>query len=265
MQRIRVASRVAAPFLAIIVLGACGGASGSGQQQQAQKENVDQPITEITITANDGSIEMEPSISSAPTLFVLENEGTRPYEAKFARLNEGVTMKDLKASLDKGPDAVFSLITLAGEVRRTSPGKTDSLKIELAPGNYVVVDPNYVAQGMVQPFEVTASTQTTEEPRSDVDVTLEDFSIDMPATLPSGPMTFRVANEGGQAHEILLLQEGDDPDRHTPGVTPFNPGSTVWDDFVLEPGKYVAVCNFPDAETGKSHAALGMKTEFIVE
>jgi hypothetical protein len=48
-------------------------------------------------------------------------------------------------------------------------------------------------------------------------------------------------------------------------VTPFNPGSTVWAEFDLEPGKYTAVCYFPDVKTGKSHAALGMTKELTVK
>lgn len=267
MQRIRRAARIAVPFFAIFVLlAACGDSEDARQpRQEAQQEPEERSVAEITITATDESIEMPPSIGSAPTLFVLENEGTRPYEAKFARLNEGVTIKDLKASLRRGPDAVFSLITLAGELRRTAPGESNELTTELAAGHYVVVDPKYVARGMVSPFEVVATTQATEEPEADVDVTLTDFAIDMPTTLPSGPLPFKVANQGGQAHEFLLLREGEKPGPQTPGVTPFNPGSTVWVEFDLQAGKYTAVCYFLDTKTGKSHAALGMKTEFIVE
>lgn len=265
MQRIRRVAHMTIPFLAVVVLmTACGeGEDAPQQQQEAQQE--EQPVEEIIITASDGSIEMPASIASAPTLLVLENEGTKPYEAKFARLNEGVTQKDLKASLRKGPDAALSLITLAGEIRRTAPGESDELTIELATGNYVVVDPMYAAQGLLQPFEVATTTQATQEPPADANVTLTDFAIGMPTTLPSGPVTLKVANQGAQAHEIFFLSQGEKPGPRAAGVTPFNPGSTVWAEFDLPVGRYTAVCYFPDAKTGKSHAALGMKMEISVE
>jgi hypothetical protein len=257
---------MAITLLAAVVLGACGGTDTAQQPSEgAQKDPAETSAATVTITTDDGSIEMPATVRSDPTTFVLENDGTRAYEAKFARLNEGVSVKDLKASLRTGPDAVFSLITLAGELRRTGPGGNETQNMQLATGNYVVVDPKYATQGMVHAFEVVAGTHDTDEPPSDVEVTLDDMSIDMPATLPSGLLTFKIGNHGTQAHEIVLLREGEKPARETPGATPFNPGSIVWSDFELEPGRYTAVCYFPDAQTGKPHAALGMKTKFIVE
>lgn len=266
MQWTRPAAHIAIPLITVFALGACGRSGGSPQSQpDASIAPEQKPVAEITITVSDGSIEIPATIGSEPTHFVLHNEGTRAYEAKFARLNEGVTMKDLEKSLKKGPDAALSLITLAGEIRRTAPSKTDELTIELAAGNYVVVDPRYTEQGLVQPFEVVAVAEDTEKPQADVDATLTDFAIDIPSTLSSGGFTIKVANDGDQAHEIFFLKEGEKPGRHSPGVTPFNPGSTVWMEFDLEAGNYTAVCFFPDMKTGKSHAALGMKTEVIIE
>ena len=247
-----------------VLFAACGG-DGDARNGERPQGSGAQPVAEVIVMVTDGSIEMPSRLESAPTRLVLENEGTKPYEAKFARLNEGVTVKDLQKSMSKGPEAVFSLITLAGELRRTAPGENDELMTEFAPGNYVAVDPKYAARGMVRPFEVVATDEVTEKPEADIAVALTDFAIDMPTTLPSGSVTLEITNQGSQAHEFFLLKEGEKPSRHSPGVTPFNPGSTVWVEFDLEAGNYSAVCHFPDTKTGKSHAALGMEMEFTVE
>lgn len=265
MHAIRSAPRASVfAVTAVFLIAGCGGGDETQPQQQAQPAE-ERPVAEITITATDGSLELPATVESAPTRFVLQNDGTKPYEAKFARLNAGVKLRDLQASLKQGPEAVFSLITLAGEVRRTAPGASGELTTELAPGSYVVVDPKYAGQGMVSPFEVVSASEATEEPPSDVEVVLGDFVIEAPSTLPSGTVSFKVANEGGQAHEFFLLEEGEKPGPSSAGVTPFNPGSTVWAEFDLEPGKYTAVCYFPDVKTGKSHAALGMTKELTVK
>ncbi len=41
-------------------------------------------------------------------------------------------------------------------------------------------------------------------------------------------------------------------------------GKTMWLEFDLAPGTYVALCFFPDPETGMPHAALGMVQLFTV-
>ena len=263
----RTGRRAAASFFAIVLLLAgCGeGGKDSVAPASSEQEPQAEPMEEISIEAKDGSLVIPESVASAPTLFVLDNNGSKPYEAKFARLNDGVTLKDLKASLRQGPEAAFPLITLAGEIRRTAPGESDELTTELAPGNYVVVDPVYAARGMLDSFEVVATTQETEEPAADFEVQLSDFAIEMPTTLPAGSAIFKVVNSGRQAHEVAFLRDGEKLGRKTPGVTPFNPATTVWMEFDLEPGEYTAVCYFPDTETNKPHVALGMKTKFTVE
>ena len=82
---------------------------------------------------------------------------------------------------------------------------------------------------------------------------------------PVGIVSLGVTNLGDQAHEFFFLREGEKPGPQSPGVTPFNPGSTIWIELDLQAGEYTAVCYFPDKKTGKPHAALGMKKEFIVE
>ncbi|HEU4481175.1 MAG TPA: hypothetical protein VFS18_04755 [Actinomycetota bacterium] len=267
MKHTRRVSRVIVALLALTILStACGGdddADDLGSETPAAAATPS--LATVTVTAEDGSLAIPSSIEAVPTSFVLENDGTKPYEAKFARLNEGVTMKDLQASLREGPDAALSLITLAGEIRRTAPGDTDELTAELAPGDYVVVDPAFAGQGMVMPFEVVAGAADADEPEADVEVSLTDFAMDMPSTLPAGKVTVKVVNNGGQAHELFLLAEGEKPGPRAPGVTPFNPGSTVWAELDLEPGTYTAVCYFPDAKSGKPHVALGMKEMVVVE
>lgn len=208
---------------------------------------------------------MPGSVESAPIKIVFHNEGSRPYEAKFARLNDGMTMGDVQQAMPKGEEEVFKVITLAGEIPRTGAGQTGSLTVRFAPGHYLVVDPRFAAKGMVRPFEVNATDETVDEPDADAEVLLTDFAIDMPDELPAETLTVQVTNNGGQTHEVAFLRDGDKLTRDTPAVLPFNPGTTIWQEISLEPGVYLAVCYFPDSETGKPHIALGMETTFEVK
>ncbi|HEY8524677.1 MAG TPA: hypothetical protein VIL48_06935 [Acidimicrobiales bacterium] len=124
-----------------------------------------------------------------------------------------------------------------------------------------------------------------------VDVTAADYAFDgLPDELTAGVTSFELANEGQEAHELLLLRKNDgvtqsaeellalpeeeamelvtmvgDPPSAPPGA----------DDYAivdLEPGDYVAACFVPTGATGEDgpppagppHAAHGMVAEFRV-
>jgi hypothetical protein len=66
-----------------------------------------------------------------------------------------------------------------------------------------------------------------------VEVHLKDSAIQMPASIPSGPTTFEVVNDGNQA----LSFEIDGPARLEEAPT-VQPGQSASVDMVLDPGTY---------------------------
>jgi hypothetical protein len=108
---------------------------------------------------------------------------------------------------------------------------------------------------------------------------MRDFSFDMPEQVPAGTVTYKVVNDGPQAHELNIL-------RLAPGATvadvaawqanpttppPFeavggmNGLSRGVEGFMtvdLQAGEYVAICHIPDPGSGVPHSHLGMIRAF---
>ncbi|HMG41931.1 MAG TPA: hypothetical protein VK611_11410 [Acidimicrobiales bacterium] len=125
-----------------------------------------------------------------------------------------------------------------------------------------------------------------------VDVTLGDYSFDgIPAEVDAGVVSFELANEGTELHELLLLRKNDGvtqpveellalPEEEAMSlVTPVGapatpaPGTDGYSVAELEPGDYIAVCfipmgttsfDTPPAADAPPHFTQGMVTEFSV-
>jgi uncharacterized cupredoxin-like copper-binding protein len=112
-----------------------------------------------------------------------------------------------------------------------------------------------------------------------VSVSLNQWTIRPTATtMPSGPVTFDVTNDGTMTHEFVVLQtetaaseipiksfegETDRINEDTAGTNAgetgdMEAGTTQTLKLDLAPGHYVFVCNLP------SHYGLGMHTDFTV-
>jgi uncharacterized cupredoxin-like copper-binding protein len=89
---------------------------------------------------------------------------------------------------------------------------------------------------------------------SPVEVRLSEYSIDMPHTLPAGPTSFLVRNEGKKNHSFKI--EG-------PGISgmlekPIGPGTTGTLTLTLQPGGYKVYCPIG------SHEVKGMTMKLEV-
>ena len=110
-----------------------------------------------------------------------------------------------------------------------------------------------------------------------VDVTLGIFTIDMPATIKSGQITFHVTNsDSSDTHEFIIfktdlaagelpLDSSNNVDETAQGLTKIDeipdmaPGDVKDLTVTLDPGNYVAICNLP------GHYQAGMYAGFTVE
>ena len=116
-----------------------------------------------------------------------------------------------------------------------------------------------------------------------VDVQLVEFKVvPDPESVPAGTIYFLAGNNGGEAHELVIVRSdvapGDLPvgdDGRIPEdeidlvdeIEPFSAGSDASIALDLEPGAYVLLCNIAEEEGGEieSHYQKGMFAAFTVE
>jgi uncharacterized cupredoxin-like copper-binding protein len=253
-------------------------------------------VPEITIHAVDFSYNAPTQIQSGLVSLTLVNDGKEAHQAQLARLNDGVTMDQLMAALQQGPDKALSLVTLAGGPNAIEPGQHQTVTVNLPAGNYVLLcfisgsdNVPHLAKGMIAPLTVAAAPSnaagapnTAAEPQSSGTVTLKDFTIQVPDKIQAGAQVWKVTNNGPQPHEFGLVRmedgktaqdfmafmqnpNGPPPFSYGGGLGALAPGTTGWVNIDLKPGSYIALCFVPDPSTGKSHAELGMVTPFTVQ
>jgi hypothetical protein len=183
-------------------------------------------------------------------------------------------------------------MTLAGGANAVDPGAKQEVILNLQQGTYASIcfvsgqdnAPHYM-KGMLSKLIVTESSgNQIPAPKDNGQIVLQDFSFTMPGSIPSGPVTLKVTNNGPQGHELDLVKPVQDKGAadvlnylnaiHPSGPPPFTDaggmgalqtGSSAWVKLNLQPGNYVAVCFVPDVKTGKPHFMLGMHTAFTVK
>ncbi len=109
------------------------------------------------------------------------------------------------------------------------------------------------------PEPPAAEAPETQGSRIDtVRVTLDEYSVGMPAVLPAGPTVFRLESRGFEEHNLLfVLKESDSLVWETEGrLSPYETRVVTVD---LVPGAYTVVCDF------SGHEGRGMFTDLLVE
>jgi hypothetical protein len=99
----------------------------------------------------------------------------------------------------------------------------------------------------------TASLAAETSPAS-VEVHLTEYAIQMPATLPAGPTTFLLHNDGKKKHAFRI----DGPGSEQTPPTSVDPHSTGTVQVTLQPGDYTVLCPIG------SHSAKGMSLKLKV-
>ena len=271
--------------LIAVITGVIGLALLLGACQAAAKP------PEVSITAKEYAFDLPESIGGGVVTLKLSNTGKEAHMAQLVRLNDGVTLDQLKAALQGGdPGAALGLVSVAGGIYTTPPGATQAATLDLKAGDYAVMDFGagedqvpYMVKGMLQPFKVTAGSSSA-EPASDVAVSMKEYTFEVPTELKAGTHTFKVSNQGAQPHEMLLLKlaegktmadvqaalsnpesGGPPPGDMVGGALAIGPGMRSWSTLELTPGNYVAICFIPDSGDGKSHLEHGMMMPIKVD
>ncbi|MFZ0015223.1 MAG: hypothetical protein WAL25_14040 [Acidimicrobiia bacterium] len=116
-----------------------------------------------------------------------------------------------------------------------------------------------------------------------IDVSLFEWEVDAPSSASAGEVTFNATNDGGEAHELVIVKgvapedlpvdedgrviEDDLPDGSFVGeIEEFDAGLTESASFDLEEGTYTLFCNIIEEDDGEveSHFQNGMVTTLEV-
>jgi uncharacterized cupredoxin-like copper-binding protein len=87
-----------------------------------------------------------------------------------------------------------------------------------------------------------------------VEVHLSEYTIDMPHTLPPGPTTFHLHNDGHKTHRFKITGPGIESEQSTA----VKPGDSETVQVTLQPGEYKVSCPIG------SHSAKGMMLTLVV-
>ncbi|MFN2525112.1 MAG: hypothetical protein ABR505_02445 [Actinomycetota bacterium] len=247
---------------AMLALAACGSditddSNGDVGQAEVQPEL-------FTLTMNNAGSSFVDQIEAEPVIVEARNEAKQELHPVFARLNEGVTPREVANQLKKNVEGVLKLVVIAGSTEAVKPGSSVQNVFEFVPGNYLATDPEAAGKnpGLTWFFEVVEATgPEVAEPDSDAALEVGDFYFEFPDGIASGDVTFVVSNAGEQSHEVIISKGK----REMGFFLAPPPGGRAWQTMRLPvPGKYTAVCYFPDPKSGKPHIKLGMKTSFEV-
>jgi hypothetical protein len=249
-------------------------------------------IPKVTLIARDLSLTMPATLPAGYVDITMVNEGMQTQPAQFARLQQTATLEQLQALVQKDRDAILPLITPMGGMLAVAAGQSQHIVLDLLPCQYIVL--NFIAEDhtlpqssktLITPFTVTApsNTQQPHPPRSDLKVTLKDYSFDVPEAIKSGPLMYQVTNLGPQAHEMVFvkLEQGKSwkdvmaflqspqstslPGSVVGGVSTLSPSETLWTTMDLAPGTYVVLCFLPERASAYLHVQLGMICSITVQ
>lgn len=249
------------------------------------------PQVGVVVKAGAVTISGTSRMQQGPTMFHFggANKGGKEIDLTLFALNAGASEKQLLAASAKlkGPPTPlqqYGRFVLGATLSKQFPSYDVSLS--LTPGTYLLVD-DTTAPKVVGTFRVGAGTSGATTASPVATITLSDYKIAAPATLPSSG-TVRFRNEGMSPHFVamirtssaaaamkiaMLLHQGKDAKAEklvkaeiAPPVGLISPGVT--NDVVLRnvpPGSYVLACFYGDARShDKEHTMLGMESVVTV-
>jgi hypothetical protein len=204
-------------------------------------------------------------LESEPLSLTLQNDGKQVHRAFFASLNPGVAKEDVRSALSKGPDELFPLVTLAGNMPEVKAGAASEIGMLFPEGHYIIIDPEVKGPPPFHFFEVSAATgPEVEEPAADYSVETGDFYFEI-SDPSSGKATVEITNVGKQGHEVGIGRGAAGEGEEVTTIFAPAPGGKIWASVTLEPGDYTLACFLPDPKTGKPHIKLGMRKNFTVK
>jgi hypothetical protein len=246
---------------------------------------------EFVVTATDYAFDAADEVPAGMTKVTVQNEGQDLHQATLVKLADGKNFADLMSAMETGALEFPDWATTMGGPVASAPTQSASAFVDLTPGSYALLCniPNaegtpHAALGQARALTVVASdAPAAAAPADDATIGGEDFAFVVDESLPAGDHVLRFENTGEQPHEAVLLKldegatasdvamafapggSGQPPAMPVGGVGGIMPGTAQSFPASLSPGRYGLLCFFIDPASGKTHAELGMMSEFDVE
>lgn len=241
----------------------------------------------VTLSMASGAFEAPDTLDAGLTTFHFANHGDEVHYAHAVRLDSGRTVPELLAAYGEavrtaGPRPTW--LTRSGGPGGTAPGDTSSVTHVIGPGRYAWICPvdgpdgnPHLATGEARPFVVRAAAPDAVEPpapTASLVIRLVNYAFAVDAPLTPGHHTIRVANEGPDPHDMVMVRlesgktaddvrawlrggEGPPPFSMAGGVAVLAPGMEAFFEADLTPGEYALFC-MATAQDGRTHIEHGM-------
>jgi hypothetical protein len=261
-------------------------------------------LPEVVVSTDGATLSAPGSLDAGRYFLQVDNDSEAASVAvELYRAPEGASAADLipgfqdAAALDQPPPDFYDMV-IAGGVTAEAGGRGQAV-IDLPAGSWIAAAFVYGngADGLItQAVEVTGDIGDPDDPDSDIDLNFEDFAFDMDERVPAGDQVWELENDGEQPHFISIYSYGGElteaavnaalfdaygtaPQPVDPNVTPIDldalvevggsgtmsAGTEAWLQLDLPTGRYLALCQVADRESGLPHAALGQFVIFTVE
>ena len=279
-------------FLSLFIIAAC--TSANAEETNSTAATLDPTLHALTITATAEGWNAPESVPAGWTRVTLNNESEGLRQAAFLRLDDDKSMDDVFAAIEAGMEGPAPWMVPYGGVSGVLPGGETAVSLNLAAGQYIVIDPvpepdgiPGMAKGYFMPLVVEESDVATAAPAADLSVELVDyaFNLDYDA-ISAGSHTLKVSNSGPQeAHELVVVKlddgasiqdflgafapdapDGPPPGTFVAGTAAFNEQSDNYLEVTFEAGAtYGIVCFLPSTvHGGQPHFMHGMVSQFTV-
>lgn len=265
-----------------MLLAAMGAGCGEGDDGRPS-------ATRVAVAAEDYRFDAPATIKGGLVELDFSNRGKEPHFAGLAKVASGASFDDAKAALlappSPEPPPAPPPFEDFGGVPTTDPGVAEKMTVALPPGTYVfyclIASPDgtpHAAKGMITKLTVTPGPRRP-LPKATATVVATDFAFDEMPALEAGTAVVGLRNQGGQTHEINLVElapgrtvdevvawyrrpSGPPPMRSLAGVA-LKPGSEGTTTLRLRTGAtYAFICAIPDTRGDFApHVAKGMFTK----
>jgi len=254
----------------------------TGATDTTAAEGEAQP-TQIDVTMTDFALDIPSEIPAGHVRVTAANDGAVEHHLILAKLKEGVTIDELLQTMATDQAAGEAMIEYRGGPNGVAPGTSESVQMNLDPGDYIAlcVIPDaegvaHVAHGMFAPVTVTGDEAPADLAAIEVEATISLVDYDFTMTdgfdgkglvlaTVNAPQPHEVAvyriGEGGSMDEFMKMLARDPSitpeiaSRYTltGGLTPIASGMSAIIEFDLEPGDYVFICFVADATDSLPH------------
>jgi hypothetical protein len=283
MRKTRIASLLALAGVAAAAVG-CGSSGGGKAGSTAAPAPRLQQVTVLT-NAHSFSAQGLNSLHAGLVSFTVRDVSHLTHGAGLIRLDPGVSAKRARKIVGGDNLPAHLPFTLLGGVAQLQPGGSWQGTLDLTAGRYAMFDDGDNAKGMLRSFSVgVAAGAQAAPPKTVGTIVMRDFAfgIHLPPNW-NGKGVLKVPNVGKEIHELTFIRmssaaeerkltaelrkgypSGPPPKGITFAQGGTSPGQTAYVRVDLKPGRYLAVCLFPDPKTGKPHTALGMLSTLTV-